>query len=120
MLLRGAHLTTRKVLYGDGNAVTEQLKRHPVGTRRPLGSAAASAETLGGMATLPGLLVAAVFVTGEMSIVRASGFGSTLAVGLDAVLVRAVLVLAARRTAGTVNWWTPRCLALSLARGSRE
>ncbi|WP_280493860.1 hypothetical protein [Nocardia asiatica] len=98
--------------------MTGQLNRHPVGTRTPLGSGAA--DTLGGRATLLGLLMAVVLVTGQMSIVPASGVGSALAVGLDAVLVRTVLVPAAMRTAGTANWWTPRRSAPGLARGSRE
>lgn len=98
---------------------TEEWERSPrargdVDTAVAVGSARS-----GRVVTAAALLMAVVFVgiaTSEVSIMRALGVGLALAVVLDAVLVRTILVPAAMRIAGIANWWTPRWLAPVVAR----
>ncbi|MBF6338064.1 MMPL family transporter [Nocardia abscessus] len=98
---------------------TEEWERSPrargdVDTAVAVGSARS-----GRVVTAAALLMAVVFVgiaTSEVSIMRALGVGLALAVVLDAVLVRTILVPAAMRIAGIANWWTPRWLVPVVAR----
>ncbi|WP_174187634.1 MMPL family transporter [Nocardia barduliensis] len=98
---------------------TEEWERSPR-TRGDVDTAVAVGSARSGrVVTAAALLMAVVFVgiaTSEVSIMRALGVGLALAVILDAVLVRTILVPAAMRIAGTANWWTPRWLAPVLAR----
>jgi RND superfamily putative drug exporter len=68
----------------------------------------------GRIVTAAALLMAIVFAalaTGQVSFMQMFGTGLTLAVLMDATLVRGVLVPAFMRVAGRANWWAPRPLA---------
>jgi RND superfamily putative drug exporter len=53
------------------------------------------------------VVVAASFVTADVVIIKALGFGIALAVLIDATIVRALLVPATMRLLGDWNWWLP-------------
>ncbi len=68
----------------------------------------------GRLVTAAALLMAIVFAalaTGQVSFMKLFGTGLTLAVLMDATLVRGVLVPAFMRLAGRANWWAPALLA---------
>jgi RND superfamily putative drug exporter len=68
----------------------------------------------GRIVTAAALLMAIVFAalaTGQVSFMAMFGTGLTLAVLMDATLVRGVLVPAFMRLAGRANWWAPPPLA---------
>jgi RND superfamily putative drug exporter len=56
------------------------------------------------------VVVFAVFVTLELTIIKQLGFGLAVAVFLDATIVRSVLLPASMRLLGDWNWWLPRFL----------
>jgi RND superfamily putative drug exporter len=63
--------------------------------------------------TAAALILTIVFLgltTSEVFQVKLFGLGLTLAVLVDAFLIRATLVPAFMRLAGRVNWWSPRFL----------
>ncbi|MFD4139609.1 MMPL family transporter [Streptomyces sp. NPDC058572] len=65
----------------------------------------------GRVVTAAAVMMAVVFAgiaTSGVSLMRMLGLGLTLAVLVDATLVRVVLVPAFMRVAGTWNWWSPR------------
>jgi len=67
----------------------------------------------GRIVTAAALLLTVVFLgiaTSEVALVKAFGIGLTLAVLVDAFLIRATLVPAFMRLAGRLNWWSPRWL----------
>jgi putative drug exporter of the RND superfamily len=53
------------------------------------------------------IVVSACFASADMILVKALGLGMALAVALDATLVRGLLVPAAMRLLGNLNWWLP-------------
>jgi RND superfamily putative drug exporter len=53
------------------------------------------------------VLVAGSFVAADIILIKALGFGTAIAVLLDATLVRALLVPATMRLLGRWNWWAP-------------
>nr|BBH91162.1 putative conserved membrane protein, MmpL family [Thermosporothrix sp. COM3] len=53
------------------------------------------------------IVVSACFATADMILVKALGIGMTLAVILDATLVRGLLVPSTMRLLGDWNWWNP-------------
>ncbi len=53
------------------------------------------------------VVVTASFVTADVVLIKALGFGIALAVFLDATVVRALLVPATMRLLGEWNWWLP-------------
>jgi putative drug exporter of the RND superfamily len=57
------------------------------------------------------VVVAISFVSADVILVKALGFGIALAVFLDATIVRALLVPATMRLMGHWNWWHPSFLA---------
>lgn len=57
------------------------------------------------------VVVAASFVSADVVLIKALGFGIALAVFLDATIVRALLVPATMRLLGDWNWWLPSPLA---------
>jgi RND superfamily putative drug exporter len=57
------------------------------------------------------VVVAISFVSADVILVKALGFGIALAVFLDATIVRALLVPATMRLMGHWNWWRPRFLS---------
>ena len=76
-------------------------------------SVAVGLEKTGGIVTAAALLLAVVFVafaTAEVAVVKIFGVGLTLAVLVDAFLVRTALVPAFMKLAGRANWWAPRRL----------
>ena len=50
-------------------------------------------------------------MTAQVSVMRMFGVGVTLAVLMDATLVRMLLVPAFMRVLGRLNWWAPAPLA---------
>ncbi len=56
------------------------------------------------------VVVFAVFVTLELTIIKQLGFGLAVAVFLDATIVRSVLLPASMRLLGDWNWWLPSWL----------
>ncbi|MEU2258242.1 MMPL family transporter [Nocardia xishanensis] len=65
----------------------------------------------GRVVTAAAALMAVVFAgiaTSGVSLMRMLGFGLTLAVLVDATLIRMIMVPAVMRAAGTWNWWRPR------------
>ena len=57
------------------------------------------------------VVVFAVFVTLELTIIKQLGFGLAVAVFLDATIVRSVLLPASMRLLGDRNWWLPGFLS---------
>ena len=53
------------------------------------------------------VVVAGSFVTADVVLIKALGFGIALAVFLDATVVRALLVPSTMRLLGNWNWWLP-------------
>ncbi len=73
-------------------------------------SVAMGLERTGRIVTAAAVLISVVFVlfgTSGVSIIKLIGIGLTLAVLMDATLVRAILVPASMRLAGRANWWAP-------------
>jgi RND superfamily putative drug exporter len=76
-------------------------------------SVAIGLERTGRIVTAAAALLAVVFAafaTSEISFIKLFGVGLTLAVIMDATLVRGALVPAFMRLAGRANWWAPRPL----------
>ncbi len=76
-------------------------------------SVAVGLERTGSIVTAAALLLAVVFVafaTAEVAVVKVFGVGLTLAVLVDAFLIRTLLVPAFMKMAGRTNWWAPRSL----------
>ena len=74
-------------------------------------SVARGLERTGRIVTAAAVLIAVVFVafaTSHVSFMKMFGVGMTLAVLVDAFIVRATLVPAFMRLAGAANWWAPR------------
>jgi RND superfamily putative drug exporter len=77
-------------------------------------SVAIGLERTGRLVTAAAALLAVVFTafaTSEVTFIKLFGIGLTMAVLVDATLVRGVLVPAFMRLAGQANWWAPRPLA---------
>ena len=74
---------------------------------------AAGLDKTGRLVTSAAGLLAIVFLTfmtSAVSVVKLLGLGLTLAVLVDAFVIRATLVPAVMRLAGRTNWWAPRQL----------
>jgi RND superfamily putative drug exporter len=70
-------------------------------------------ERTGRIVTAAAVLMSVVFVafvTGGVAFIKLFGVGLTLAVLLDAFVIRSTLVPAFMRLAGEWNWWSPRPL----------
>ncbi|CAN5729255.1 MMPL family transporter [soil metagenome] len=73
-------------------------------------SVALGLERTGRIVTAAALLISVVFIafaTSGVSFIKLFGIGLTLAVLLDAFLIRGTLVPAFMRLAGEANWWAP-------------
>jgi putative drug exporter of the RND superfamily len=73
-------------------------------------SVAMGLEHTGRIVTAAALLLSVVFVafaTSGVTFIKLFGVGLTIAVVMDATLVRATLVPAFMRLAGSANWWAP-------------
>jgi uncharacterized membrane protein YdfJ with MMPL/SSD domain len=67
------------------------------------------------------MIAIGAFVTSEIIFIKELGFGTAVAVAVDATLVRALLVPSLMQMLGKWNWWAPRPLARLHARfGIRE
>jgi len=76
-----------------------------------VGSVAVGLQRTGRIVTASALLMSVVFLafaTSEVSFIKLFGIGLTLAVLLDAFVIRGTLVPAFMRLAGEANWWAPR------------
>ena len=76
-------------------------------------SVAIGLERTGRIVTAAALLFSiaiGAFVTSEMIFIKELGFGTALAVLIDASIVRALLVPSLMRLLGNWNWWAPRPL----------
>ena len=51
------------------------------------------------------------FALADVVIIKSIGLGMAVAVALDATLVRALIVPAAMRLLGDLNWWAPGPIA---------
>ena len=74
-------------------------------------SVATGLERTGRIVTAAAVLMAVIFLafaTGGVSFIKMFGVGLTLAVLIDAFLIRGTLVPAFMRLAGDWNWWAPR------------
>jgi RND superfamily putative drug exporter len=70
-------------------------------------------EHTGRIVTAAALLIAVVFTafaTSHITFIKLFGLGLTLAVLMDAFIVRGTLVPAFMRLAGEANWWAPKPL----------
>jgi RND superfamily putative drug exporter len=70
-------------------------------------------QRTGGIVTAAAILMSIVFLgvaTSQVSVVKLLGVGLTVAVLVDAFLIRATLVPAFMRLAGRANWWAPKPL----------
>jgi RND superfamily putative drug exporter len=77
-------------------------------------SVAMGLEKTGKLFTAASLIMASAFgvlIISEYALLKLYGLGVALAVVVDAVLIRAVLVPAFMRIAGDWNWWAPKPLA---------
>ena len=73
-------------------------------------SVATGLERTGRIVTAAAVLLAVVFTafaTSEVTFIKLFGLGLTMAVLVDATLVRGILVPAFMRLAGDANWWAP-------------
>ena len=73
-------------------------------------SVAMGLERTGRIVTAAAMLLSVVFIafaTSGVTFIKLFGVGLTLAVVMDATLVRATLVPAFMRLAGRANWWAP-------------
>jgi RND superfamily putative drug exporter len=73
-------------------------------------SVAVGLERTGRIVTAAAVLMAVIFLafaTGRVSFIKMFGLGLTLAVLLDAFIIRGTLVPAFMRLAGEWNWWAP-------------
>jgi RND superfamily putative drug exporter len=74
-------------------------------------SVAIGLERTGRIVTAAAALLSIVFLAtaySQVTFIKLFGIGLTLAVVMDATLIRAVLVPAFMRLAGEANWWAPR------------
>lgn len=104
-------LLSRIKEYWDSSAVKDRLANDDAVAR--------GIARTGRVVTAAAVLMAVVFAgigTGQVSFMRIAGLGMTIAVLLDATLVRMLLLPAFMRIAGTLNWWAPRPLARLHAR----
>ena len=76
-------------------------------------SVAVGLERTGRIVTAAAVLISVVFIafaTSGVSFIKIFGLGLTIAVLMDAFVIRATLVPAFMRIAGEANWWAPRWL----------
>jgi len=89
-------------------------------TRAAVGQGlAASAKTITSAALIM-CAVFAVFIAVGVQSIQQIGFGTAVAIALDATLVRLILVPATMELLGRWNWYLPRPLARVLPRADFE
>jgi RND superfamily putative drug exporter len=87
-----------------------RIKEEHDRTRENVSSVALGLERTGRIVTAAALLLSVVFIafaTSSVLFIKMFGVGLTIAVIVDATLVRATLVPAFMRLAGNANWWAP-------------
>jgi RND superfamily putative drug exporter len=88
-----------------------RIREEWLADRDPVGSVAIGLERTGRIVTAAAVLIAVVFLafglTASVSFMAMFGFGMTLAILVDAFVIRATLVPAFMRLAGGANWWAP-------------
>jgi putative drug exporter of the RND superfamily len=90
-----------------------RIKEEHDRTHDNIGSVALGIERTGRIVTAAALLLAVIFTataTSEVTFLKMFGVGLTMAVLVDATLVRGALVPAFMRLAGEANWWAPKPL----------
>jgi RND superfamily putative drug exporter len=90
-----------------------RIKEEYDATGDNVSSVAIGLERTGRIVTAAAALLAVVFAafaTSGISFIKLFGVGLTLAVVMDATLIRGALVPAFMRLAGRANWWAPRPL----------
>jgi RND superfamily putative drug exporter len=90
-----------------------RIKEEHDGGAGNVDSVARGLERTGRIVTAAAVLISVVFVafsTSGVSFMKMFGVGMTLAVLVDAFVVRATLVPAFMRLAGEANWWAPKAL----------
>jgi len=95
-----------------------RIREYWLASRRGWGAATrasrAASPTPGGVITAPALIMVisfAALMAAQVSVMRLFGFGLTVAVLVDAALVRMLLVPAFMHGLGRLNWWAPKPLA---------
>ena len=105
-------------------ALLTRIKEHRDAGHPDAEAVALGLQRTGRIVTFAALLfVIAIgaFVTSEMIFIKQLGFGTAVAVLVDATIVRALLVPALLALLGRRNWWAPPALARLHARlGLRE
>ncbi len=88
-----------------------RIREEWLATSDPVESVARGLARTGRIVTAAAVLIAVVFVsfglTASVRFMSMFGFGMTLAILVDAFLVRTTLVPAFMRLAGGANWWAP-------------
>ncbi len=87
-----------------------RIKEHYNRTGDTTASVAYGIQKTGGIITSAALLLVVViggFATGEITFIKQIGVGLSLAVLVDATVVRALMVPASMRLLGKYNWWAP-------------
>jgi len=100
-----------------------RIKEHYDHTGDNTASVAIGLQKSGKIITSAALIVVLVclsFVTADIVLVKALGLGVAVAVGLDATIVRALLVPATMRLLGDWNWYAPKWLLRILPQASLE
>jgi uncharacterized membrane protein YdfJ with MMPL/SSD domain len=80
---------------------------------------AASARTISSAALIL-VCVFSVFIATGVPSIKELGLGAAVAIGLDATLIRLILVPATMELLGDWNWWLPRPLERLLPTGPHE
>jgi RND superfamily putative drug exporter len=91
-----------------------RIKEHYDETGDAKAAVALGVEKTGGIITSAALLLVVViasFATGEVVFVKQIGIGLSLAILVDATIVRMLLVPATMQLMGRYNWWAPKPLA---------
>lgn len=93
--------------------VLSRIKEEYDRTGDNVASVALGLERTGRIVTAAAVLISivfAAFATSQITFIKMFGVGMTLAVVMDATLIRATLVPAFMRLAGKANWWAPQPL----------
>lgn len=88
-----------------------RIREEWLATHDPIASVANGLERTGRIVTAAAVLIAVVFLsfglTASVQFMIMFGFGMTLAILVDAFIIRTTLVPALMRLAGSANWWAP-------------
>ena len=89
--------------------IQEEYRRSGDNTAAVAGGLERSGRLItGAAAIMVGVFIA--FALADVVIIKSVGLGLTVAVALDATLIRALVVPATMRILGRANWWAPRWL----------